>query len=85
VLTWLNGTRSPLPFSRGVRPRVDCRLVGLLSGQVIRQPCLARLLGGQVGRQPRLAGLLDRQVGRQVLAGLLCSICSMDGPSPEAF
>jgi hypothetical protein len=60
---WLDGTRSTLPFSRGVRPRAGCHLAGLLGR---RQPRLAGLLGGicssgwvgQLGG-PSPEGLLD--------------------------
>jgi hypothetical protein len=36
VSSWLDSTRSALPPSKGVRPRDDCRLVGLLGRQVDR-------------------------------------------------
>jgi hypothetical protein len=49
VLSWLKSIGSTLPFSRGVRLRDDCRLVGLLGRHVGWQPRLTRLFGRQVG------------------------------------
>jgi hypothetical protein len=71
--TWLDSTRSVLLFNRDVRLRVGCRLVGLL--------------GGQVGRQPRLAGCsVGRLVGSP--ASLGCSadrLVGLAGRHMEAF
>jgi hypothetical protein len=50
VVTWLNGTRSALAFSTGVRPRASYRLAGLLGGQVGSAARFVGLLGGQVGQ-----------------------------------
>jgi hypothetical protein len=59
---WPDGTRLALPFSRGVCPRAGCRIVGLLSEQVGRQPRLAGLLSGYLfgGRAGRLCGPSSR-------------------------
>jgi hypothetical protein len=45
VSTWLDSTRS-----------VDCRLIGLINGQVGRQPCLAELLGDWLLGRPTSLG-----------------------------
>jgi hypothetical protein len=64
VSTWPDGTRSALPFSRGVRPRAGFCLVGLLGEQVGWQSRLVGLLGGRFGWSPTSPGCsVDELVG----------------------